>query len=110
MDDFSRSHEIDKGEGSGSEQPSHRSLLSRARARAEALSNRGRGWVDHQQPGSVPGVAIGAWRRYQAVEGPLQSLLLTAYVLIAVVPALLVLEEYLDPRARDADCTPRAPL
>src|SRR5262249_57665770 len=62
----------------------------------EAVSSRGREWVNRQEPGSLPGVAIGAWRRYQAVDGPLQSLLLTAYVLIAVVPALLVMEEYLD--------------
>jgi membrane protein len=41
-------------------------------------------------------VAIGAWRRYRAVDGPLQSALLSLYVLVAVLPALLVMEEYLD--------------
>jgi membrane protein len=41
-------------------------------------------------------VAIDAWRRYHAVDGPLQSALLSLYVLVAVIPALLVLEEYLD--------------
>lgn len=41
-------------------------------------------------------MAIDAWRRYRAVEGPLQSALLSLYVLVAVIPALLVLEEYLD--------------
>jgi uncharacterized BrkB/YihY/UPF0761 family membrane protein len=41
-------------------------------------------------------VAIGAWQRYRAVDGPLQSALLALYVLVAVVPALLVIEEYLD--------------
>jgi len=41
-------------------------------------------------------VAIEAWRRYRAVDGPLQSALLSLYILIAVLPALLVMEEYLD--------------
>jgi uncharacterized BrkB/YihY/UPF0761 family membrane protein len=41
-------------------------------------------------------VAIDAWRRYRAVEGPLESALLSLYILIAVVPALLVIEEYLE--------------
>jgi membrane protein len=42
-------------------------------------------------------VAISAWRHYRAVDGPLQSALLSLYVLVAVLPALLVMEEYLDP-------------
>ena len=41
-------------------------------------------------------MAIDVWRRYRAVDGPLQSALLSLYVLVAVIPALLVLEEYLD--------------
>jgi membrane protein len=41
-------------------------------------------------------VAIEAWRRYRAVEGPLQSALLSLYMLVAVLPALLVIEEYFD--------------
>ena len=43
-------------------------------------------------------MAISAWSHYRAVEGPLQSALLSLYVLIAVLPALLVMEEYLDAR------------
>jgi membrane protein len=42
-------------------------------------------------------VAIGVWRRYQAVDGPLQSALLSLYILVAVLPALLVMEDFLDP-------------
>jgi uncharacterized BrkB/YihY/UPF0761 family membrane protein len=57
---------------------------------------RGREWVDRQDPSSRPGVAIDAWRRYRTIDGPLQSVLLSLYVLIAVVPALLVMEEYLE--------------
>jgi uncharacterized BrkB/YihY/UPF0761 family membrane protein len=41
-------------------------------------------------------VAIGAWRRYQAVDGPLQSALLSLFILVAILPAVLVMEEYLD--------------
>jgi len=56
-----------------------------------------REWVERQDPGSRRGVAIGAWRRYRAVEGPLQTALLSIYILVAVLPAVLVMEEYLDP-------------
>ena len=52
-------------------------------------------------PASKRGTAIGAWQRYREIDGPLQSLLLSTYVFLAIVPALIVLEEYLDssPRA-----------
>src|SRR3954468_19286987 len=66
-------------------------------ARAAAGSKRGREWAERQDPGSPSGVAISAWRHYRAVDGPLQSALLSLYVLVAVLPALLVMEEYLDP-------------
>src|SRR6188472_452647 len=66
-------------------------------ARMETLSRRGREWAERQDPGSPSGVAINAWRHYRSVEGPLQSALLSLYVLVAVLPALLVMEEYLDP-------------
>lgn len=68
------------------------------RERAATASRRGGEWIDRQDPGSPSGVAIGAWRRYQAVDGPLQSALLSLYVLVAIIPALLVMEEYLDSR------------
>jgi uncharacterized BrkB/YihY/UPF0761 family membrane protein len=64
--------------------------------RAAAVSKRGHDWVERQEPGSTPRVAIDAWRRYQAVDGPLQSALLSLYILVAIVPAVLVMEEYLD--------------
>jgi hypothetical protein len=68
-----------------------------AQVRIADVSRRGREWADRQDPGSLSGTAIGAWRRYRAVEGPLQSAPLSLYVLVAVLPALLVMEEYLDP-------------
>src|SRR5919198_2277091 len=71
-------------------------MLREARARTAATVQRGREWVDRQDPGTPSGVAIGAWRRYQAVDGPLHSALLSLYILVAIVPAVLVMEEYLD--------------
>ncbi len=61
------------------------------------VSRRGRQWADRQDPASFLGVAISGWHRYRAVDGPPQSALFSLYVLVAVLPALLVMEEYLDP-------------
>jgi len=71
--------------------------LRTASVRVANLSRRGQEWAERQDPGSPSGVAIGAWRRYRRVDGPLQSALLSLYVLVAVLPALLVMEAYLDP-------------
>jgi len=71
--------------------------VSDAKARAKVVSKRGQDWVERQEPDSPAGVAISAWRHYRFVEGPLQSALLSLYMLVAVLPALLVMEEYLDP-------------
>src|SRR6476659_33038 len=70
--------------------------IGRARIRVADAAARVGGWAGDRDPGSASGVAIGAWRRYRAVDGPLQSALLSLYILVAVVPALLVMEEYLD--------------
>jgi uncharacterized BrkB/YihY/UPF0761 family membrane protein len=71
--------------------------IERARNRVTTAAERVGAWAEDRDPGSASGVAIGAWRRYRAVEGPLQSALLSLYILVAVVPAVLVMEEYLDP-------------
>ena len=71
--------------------------IERARIRVTDAAARVGGWAEDRDPRSASGVAIGAWRRYRAVEGPLQSALLSLYILVAVVPAVLVMEEYLDP-------------
>jgi membrane protein len=73
-----------------------RGPLQGTERRVAAVQQRGRAWVERQDPGSPSGVAIGAWRRYRAVDGPLQSALLSLYVLVAIIPALLVMEEYLE--------------
>jgi uncharacterized BrkB/YihY/UPF0761 family membrane protein len=41
-------------------------------------------------------VAIDSWKRYRAVDGPLESALLSLYILVAIVPALIVMQEYLE--------------
>jgi uncharacterized BrkB/YihY/UPF0761 family membrane protein len=69
---------------------------TRERLRPPAAIRRGQEWLERQDPSTRPGVAIDAWRRYRGMDGPLQSALLSLYVLIAVVPALLVMEEYLE--------------
>jgi uncharacterized BrkB/YihY/UPF0761 family membrane protein len=71
--------------------------VTKRMARARAAAARGQAWVESRDPASKSGVAIGAWKRYRLVEGPLQSALLSLYILVAVLPALLVMEEYLDP-------------
>jgi uncharacterized BrkB/YihY/UPF0761 family membrane protein len=72
-------------------------VLEGVNARLRELSRRGHDWVERREPDSPSGVAIGAWRRYRAVDGPLQTALLSLYILVAVLPAVLVMEEYLDP-------------
>ena len=57
--------------------------------RTAAVLRRGREWAERQDPGSPSGVAISAWRHYRSIEGPLQSALLSLYILVAVLPALL---------------------
>ena len=74
-----------------------RPSIKGARARAHAAAERGHEWVETRDAASASGVAIGAWQRYRAVEGPLQTALLSVYILVAVLPAVLVMEEYLDP-------------
>jgi uncharacterized BrkB/YihY/UPF0761 family membrane protein len=66
------------------------------RKRFGAASDRAQTWIDGLDPASRKGVAVEAWRRYRAVDGPLQSALLSLYMLVAVLPALLVIEEYFD--------------
>jgi membrane protein len=70
--------------------------MARVRERVAAVSEHTQTWIDEQDPTSRKGVAIDAWRRYRAVDGPLQTALLSLYMLVAVLPALLVIEQYFD--------------
>jgi membrane protein len=71
-------------------------VIAQAEHRVANLRSRGAEWAESRDPASASGVAIAAWRRYEAVDGPQQSALLALYFLIAIVPALLVIEEYLE--------------
>ena len=71
-------------------------VIAQAERRVAKVRRRGAEWAESRDPASASGVAIAAWRRYEAVDGPQQSALLALYFLIAIVPALLVLEEYLE--------------
>jgi hypothetical protein len=65
-----------------------------ARNRAIALVSRPRFWVSNGDGRSLCAVGPSWWRRYRAIDGPLQSLLLTTYIFLAILPAVLVLAEY----------------
>jgi len=58
--------------------------------------SRARQWAEHQDRATRRGAAVDAWQRYRAVDGPLQSALLSLYFLVAVIPALLVVESHVD--------------
>jgi uncharacterized BrkB/YihY/UPF0761 family membrane protein len=70
--------------------------VTRTRERATALSARCQEWMDCQPPDSMQGICIDAWKRYRDAQGPLESALLTIYIFVAIVPALLVMEGYLE--------------
>jgi len=70
--------------------------VTRTRERATALSARCQEWMDCQPPESMRGVCIDAWKRYRDAQGPLESALLTIYIFVAIVPAVLVIEGYLE--------------
>jgi membrane protein len=64
--------------------------------RGETVTDRSRDWMARQDVSTRPGTAIGWWKLYKRIDGPVQSLLLTTYVFLAVLPALLVFAEYMD--------------
>jgi membrane protein len=57
---------------------------------------RPRAWIEGGDETSRRNLARSWWRSYRGIDGPLQSLLLTTYVFLGVVPAMLVLENYLE--------------
>ena len=67
----------------------------RRHPRAGAVVARPRDWVASGDAASRRSLAVSWWNRYRAIDGPLQSLLLTVYVFLAILPAMLVLAEYL---------------
>jgi len=72
-----------------------------AKARGTAAYERGRLWIENQDPASRKGATIGWVRRYQAADGQLYAVLLAAYFFLTIVPLLIVYSSYLysDPDA-----------
>ena len=70
-------------------------------SRGSAIYDRGQLWVENQDPASRKGATIGWVRRFQAADGQLYAVLLTAYFFLTVIPLLLVETSYLysDPGA-----------
>ena len=73
----------------------------RAVARGTAVAERGRLWIENQAPDSRKGATIGWVRRYQAADGQLYAVLLSAYFFVTMLPVLLVAASYIysDPTA-----------
>jgi uncharacterized BrkB/YihY/UPF0761 family membrane protein len=75
--------------------------LAGAYGRGTVVYERGRLWIENQDPATRTGATIGWVRRYQAADGQLYAVLLGAYLLLTLLPALLVEASYLydDPNA-----------
>jgi uncharacterized BrkB/YihY/UPF0761 family membrane protein len=69
--------------------------------RGTEIYGRGRLWIENQPPSSRKGATIGWVRRYQAADGQLFAVLLSAYFFLTVVPLLLLEATYVynDPTA-----------
>ncbi len=73
----------------------------RAYTRGSAVAERGRLWIENQEPASRKGATIGWVRRYQAADGQLYAVLLSAYFFVTMLPVALVAGSYIysDPTA-----------
>jgi membrane protein len=86
----------------GSPQRGH--LPARARRAyglGTAVAERGRLWIENQAPESRKGATISWVRRYQAADGQLYAVLLSAYFFLTILPVMLVASSFLynDPNA-----------
>jgi membrane protein len=72
-----------------------------AQTRGTDAYERGRLWIENQDPASRKGATIGWVRRYQAADGQLYAVLLAAYLFLTLLPLLLIYSSYLysDPEA-----------
>jgi membrane protein len=105
------SNEPDEGPSRGAQAESSRRLAHARRAaqsRGTRVAERGRLWIVNRDPASHSGAVIGWVRRYQAADGQLYAVLLSAYLFLTLLPAMLVEASYLysDPAAL-ADRTER---
>ncbi len=78
-----------------------RRAVAGAQTRGTAVAERGRLWIENQEPDSRKGATIGWVRRYQAADGQLYAVLLSTYFFVTMVPVLLVAASYVynDPTA-----------
>ena len=60
----------------------------RAATRGAAVAERGRLWIENQEPASRKGATIGWVRRYQAADGQLYAVLLSAYFFLTMLPVV----------------------
>ncbi len=77
--------------------PRHSRVPARAQhaaAKGAAVAERGRLWIENQPPDSRKGATIGWFRRYQASNGQLFAVLLSAYLLLTLIPVFLVTASY----------------
>ena len=71
-----------------------RRAVAATQTRGTAAYDRGRLWIENQDPASHTGAAIGWIRRYQAADGQLYAVLLSAYFFLTVIPLLLLYSSY----------------
>jgi membrane protein len=62
--------------------------------RGNAAYERGKGWVDAQDPATRKGATIGWYRRFRESDGGLLGVLLTAYLFVTAFPAAVVMISY----------------
>jgi membrane protein len=77
------------------EPPEHPGKIASAQLRGKAVAERGRLWIENQEPDSKKGATIGWVRRYQAADGQLYAVLLSAYFFVTMLPVLLVAASYI---------------
>jgi membrane protein len=71
-----------------------RRAVGAAQTRGTVAATRGRLWIENQDPASGRGATIGWVRRYQAADGQLYAVLLSAYFFLTVLPVTLVEASY----------------
>jgi membrane protein len=74
--------------------PRARRAVGAAQTRGTVAAERGRLWIENQDPASRRGATIGWVRRYQAADGQLYAVLLSAYIFLTVLPTMLVETSY----------------
>ena len=93
---------IETGPDGTGQRHSHVPALARkAATKGAAAAEWGRLWIENQEPDSRKGATIGWVRRYQAADGQLYAVLLSAYLLLTMLPVILVTASYVykDPTA-----------